>query len=97
MGLTIRNGKLKRYTEESGVTEITIPDGVTKIGESAFDSCTSLTSVTIPDSVIRISESAFADCTNLSEIILGEDSHFVVTDGALWTKDKQTKIIELAK
>lgn len=97
MGFTIRNGKLKRYTEEPGVTEISILDSVTKIGEGAFYGCESLTSVTIPDSVIRISESAFADCTNLSEIILGEDSHFVVTDGALWTKDKQTKIIELAK
>ena len=45
MGFTIRNGKLKRYTEEPGVTEISILDSVTKIGEGAFYGCESLTSV----------------------------------------------------
>ena len=59
MGFTIRNGKLKRYTEEPGVTEITIPDSVTKIGERAFYGCKSLTSVTIPDSVRIIDIVAF--------------------------------------
>ena len=59
MGFTIRNGKLKRYTEEPGVTEISIPDSVTKIGEGAFYGCKSLTSVTIPDSVRIIDIVAF--------------------------------------
>ena len=33
----------------SNVTSITIPEGVTSIGSSAFDGCSSLTSITIPE------------------------------------------------
>ena len=32
MGFTIENGVLKDYTEELGVTEVAIPDSVTRIG-----------------------------------------------------------------
>jgi len=34
------------------VTEVVIPDGVTKIGWRAFAYCSSLTSITIPGSAI---------------------------------------------
>ena len=46
----------------SGLTSITIPEGVTSIGESAFNCCTGLTSVTIPKSVTSISDEAFSCC-----------------------------------
>ena len=59
MGFEIENGVLKKYTEERGVTEVVIPDGVTSIGNWAFIGCSSLTSVTIPDSVTSIGDSAF--------------------------------------
>ena len=35
----------------SALTSVTIPEGVTQIGDYAFDGCSSLTSVTIPESV----------------------------------------------
>ena len=47
---------------------VTIPDGVTSIGEEAFDGCSGLTSVTIPDSVTSIGNYAFDDCENLATI-----------------------------
>ena len=36
MGFEIENGVLIKYTEEPGVTEIVIPNGVTSIGNFAF-------------------------------------------------------------
>ena len=43
----------------AGITEYTIPDSVTKIGQYVFYGCSSLTSVTIPDSVTTIGTLAF--------------------------------------
>lgn len=47
-----------------------IPEGTTKIGDFAFDGCTSLKSVVIPDSVTEIGEFAFQDCTSLTTVTL---------------------------
>ena len=51
-------------------TSYTIPDGVTTIGNYAFDGCTGLTSITIPDSVTNISIYAFQKCTSLTSIVI---------------------------
>lgn len=67
MGFEIENGVLKRYTEEEGVTEVVIPDGVTSIGKGAFESCKNLTSVTIPDSLKYVGRDAFKDCYGLKQ------------------------------
>ena len=44
----------------SGLNSITIPEGVTSIGYSAFYHCDSLSDVTIPESVTTIEENAFS-------------------------------------
>lgn len=51
---------------------LTIPDGVTCVGESAFENCTTLTSVAIPLSVTSIGEYAFSGCTGLTIVLMGE-------------------------
>ena len=51
-----------------GLTSITIPNSVTRIGESAFRSCTGLTNVTIPNSVTSIGEKVFYNCRGLTNI-----------------------------
>ena len=43
------------------LTSITIPDGVTSIGDYAFEEC-SITSITIPNSVTSIGDRAFSEC-----------------------------------
>ena len=70
------SGKMKDYGYNQSpwgqyndkITSITIPEGVTSIGNRAFSGCTSLTSITIPDSVTSIGDSAFFDCTSLTPI-----------------------------
>ena len=49
-----------------------IPEGVTSIGEEAFDRCTSLESITIPGSVTSIGNSAFSGCTSLANVEICE-------------------------
>ncbi len=58
------------YSYCSDITSVVIGDGVTSIGESAFDGCSSLTSINIPDGVTSIDESTFADCSSLTSINL---------------------------
>ena len=71
MGFKIENGVLKKYTVEPGVTEVVILDGVTSIGDSAFEHCSSLTAVTIPDSVTSIGREAFDKCKSLTNVTIG--------------------------
>ena len=54
----IKNGELVKYKGEGG--DVVIPEGVTSIGEHAFDNCRSLISVTIPNSVTSIGKYAFS-------------------------------------
>ncbi len=52
------------------LTGITIPDGVTYIGEGAFAFCRALEKITIPNSVTSIGEGAFSYCGNLTVVTI---------------------------
>ena len=58
------------FSSCSGLTSVTIPDGVTSIGNSAFSYCSGLTSVTIPDSVTSIGNGAFSWCSDLTSVTI---------------------------
>ena len=66
---TIEDGVLTAVAL-NGATEVTIPDGVTSIGDETFAHCSSLTGVTIPNSVTNIGDSAFLDCWGLQHVII---------------------------
>ena len=58
------------FWNNSDLTSVTIPEGVTRIEAIAFGSCTSLKSVTIPEGVTIIDGSAFSGCTSLTSVSL---------------------------
>ena len=65
----IVDGTLNSFAP-AGLTEYTIPDIVTTIGNQAFASCSSLTSVTIPDGVTTIEGNAFSGCSSLTSVTI---------------------------
>ena len=58
------------FAYDNLLASITIPQGVTSIGGSAFSNCTSLASITIPQGVTSIGSSAFYYCTSLASITI---------------------------
>ena len=56
--------------KKDSVKKVVIEDGVTSIGNSAFDSCSNLTSITIPDSVSSIGNFVFYGCSSLTSITI---------------------------
>jgi hypothetical protein len=72
---------LIQYPAGNGGTSYVIPDGVTDLGEMAFQYCTDLISVTIPRSVTAIPVDAFAACTSLASVTI-PDSVTGIGNGA---------------
>lgn len=50
------------------LTSVTLPSGLTSIGEIAFEKCWNLASVTFPSSLVTIGGSAFSECPNLASV-----------------------------
>lgn len=58
------------FKDNTSLTVVTIPNGVTSIGSAAFRGCSNLQSVSIPSSVNSILSSAFYNCTNLTGVTI---------------------------
>ncbi len=54
--------------ENTEITDLVIPDGVTEIKDGAFMRCQGIKSVTLPKSVTRIGCGAFKECSGLNSI-----------------------------
>ena len=69
------------YQYRTGITKVELPNGLTRIGKSAFLQ-TAITNVTIPDTVTSIGKNAFWGCDNIETTIpasvmeLGETAFF---------------------
>ena len=58
------------YSYKSSITEVSIGNSVTSIGNNAFYGCSGLTSLTIPTSVTSIGNSAFQYCSGLTSVTI---------------------------
>lgn len=54
----------------TNLTQITLPEGLKRIGARAFGNCSALRQIDLPDTVTEIGESAFAECSALTSIKL---------------------------
>ncbi len=64
-----KNGTVEYNDTKFGLlTEVIIPNTITKIKAHSFNSFTSITSIEIPSSVTSIENDAFVGCTNLTSI-----------------------------
>lgn len=55
-----------------GFESVTVPSGVTTMGNQVFYNCTSLKEATLPNTLISLGTSTFYGCTSLTSVDLGE-------------------------
>lgn len=74
-------GRMSDYSEQNPapwdsvrdqILQISLPNGLTKIGRRAFLGCTSVVSISIPSSVEEIGEAAFCGNSNMKSLVLSE-------------------------
>lgn len=53
------------FENQSQITKVTLPKGITSIESKAFAGCTALTSINLHKSIMYIANDAFDDCNNL--------------------------------
>lgn len=67
----IRSGVLVNYSGSE--TDVTVPDGVIAVGDSAFLNNTAVTGVKLPSSVVAVGEQAFYGCSSLKSVSGGDN------------------------
>lgn len=87
-GITGLNGSFFFWEH---LTDISLPESLSSIGEDTFYSCDNLTSITIPDGVTTIEKDAFSQCINLTSVTI-PDSVTVIGENAFFNCPKLTAI-----
>ena len=81
----------RAFSNCSGLTSVTIPDGVTSIGSNTFSNCSNLTSVTIPDGVTSIGSNTFLGCSSLTSVTI-PDGVTSIGDDAFYNCSSLTSV-----
>ena len=79
------------YSRRTQIRKITISEGVTSIGECAFEECTNVTSISIPGSVTELNEYCFSACKSMKSITIPQ-SVTRIADGVFDACEKLTDI-----
>ena len=65
------------------ITSVIVEDGVTSIGNSAFEYCDNLVSITFNTKIKKIEERTFASCVNLTKVTIPDSVTFIDKE-AFW-------------
>ena len=79
------------HSQRAYIGRIVISEGVTSIGECAFEECTNVTSISIPDSVTELNEYCFYACESMKSITIPQ-SVTRIADGVFVACEKLTDI-----
>lgn len=75
----------------TGLTGITIPEGVSEIGDASFSDCKKLSTITIPASVTKLGAGLFLGCDALQSITFAGSAPSVEPEPAFWSSaDRET-------
>ena len=84
-------GRLEGSGNWQGVTRVTIPEGVLRLGPTAFWQCLSLTNVSLPASVTNIGTGAFGACNALTAItVAAHNPDYSSMAGVLFNQNRTT-------
>ena len=72
-------GRWKNHMERRNIQSITIPEGVTEVGERAFSQCESLEQLSLPSTLKTVGKYAFLSCPGLVD-----EQGFVVINDTLY-------------
>lgn len=61
------------WHDAESLKEVTLPEGLTYLGDYAFDSAAELKSITLPSTLTTIGGAAFYECTRLTDITIPSD------------------------
>lgn len=72
---------------DSGVSDVTLPQGISEIPTGCFYDCRNLCRIVLPASVTKVAKDAFHYCKNLEEVVASESiEHIDMFDGEKeWT------------
>lgn len=65
----------RAFSQNSEITSVTLPTGLTSIGWFAFSGCVALKQLTVPESVTQIDYGAFENCSKELTVVTPKDSY----------------------
>ena len=78
------------FWDNQFIEEIILPDSLTNMGGDTFYNCKNLRKINIPKKVNLMGNNPFAGCPLIE--VTNESPYFVLENGALYTKDRETMI-----
>ena len=72
------------YDYCSYIAYVSLPDGITNIGNFAFYNCGNLSSITVPSSISKIGEYAFSGCNSLKSVHISDLAQWCAVNCGPW-------------